>query len=76
MDNFKVSRRFQVIGNVTDILSEHTSPEKAVEFRELCCLACVTESEAQNAIKYLLSKGMRIRLTDGLPHKLYWECDQ
>ena len=76
MDYMKISRRFQVVVSIADVLSERMNPDKAIEFRELCSLAQVTENEAQNAIKFLLSKGMRIRLTDGLPHKIYWESNE
>ena len=75
MDEFKVSREFEIIGAIAAVLSRKRKPEKAIEFKKLLLITGVSKGEAQKAIKFLISKGMRIRLADGLPHKIYWEDD-
>jgi len=67
------SRKQEVIDKMIYAFSEYVSPEKAIELRTLCCVARVSETEALMAINYLINAGMKIRLADGLPHKLYRE---
>ena len=67
----KRSRRREKIENAAALLMQANSPEKAIDFRNLCLFAMVSESEAWAAVRQLEGMGFRIRLTDGFPRKLY-----
>lgn len=70
------SRKQEIIENVMNVFSQFNSIENAVEMRVLCCIARVSEAEAFRAISCLVNEGIKIRLTDGLPHKLYLEKNE
>ena len=67
------NRKQEVVDKMIYAFSEYVGPEKAIELKILCCTTRVSEAEALAAISYLVRSGMKIRLTDGLPHKLYRE---
>jgi hypothetical protein len=66
--------KHEIIDRVSEVLFEITRPRDAIELRKLCLYAGVTEEEAFMALNCLIDEGIAIRLTDGLPHKLYWKC--
>lgn len=63
----------EILNRVADVLFSRTKPEDAVELRELCMLARVSEAEAFMAINSFIDDEFGIKLTDGLPHKFYCE---
>ena len=52
----KKSKR-EIINNVADVLFSRIKPEDAVELRELCMLARVSEAEAFMAINSFIDDG-------------------
>ncbi len=69
----KKSRNKEIIDSVARVLIQYNKPEEALELRALCMLARVSETEAFSAVTHLINAGFRIKLTDGLPHKFYYE---
>lgn len=65
------SMRQERIESAAALLMHANSPEKAIDFRDLCIFAMVSEPEALAAVKYAEKMGYRIRLTDDFPRKLY-----
>ncbi len=68
----KHSKR-EVLNRIAEVLFLRRKPEDAIELRELCILAGVSEGEAITAINYFMDDEFSIKLTDGLPHKFYCE---
>ena len=68
----KKSKR-EIINNVADVLFSRIKPEDAIELRELCMLAGVSEAEAFMAINSFIDDEFGIKLTDNLPRKFYCE---
>ena len=65
------SRKQETIDTISAVLSQHKTPEDAIELNFLCSIARVSESEVWTIIRSLISKGMKIKLTDTLPRKFY-----
>lgn len=63
----------KIIDSVAQVLIQHTKPEDAISLIELCGLAAVRATEAFLAINHLSNAGFKIRLTDELPRKFYYE---
>jgi len=65
------SIRQERIESAAALLIHANSPGKALDFRDLCLFAMVSEPETYAAVKYAEKIGYRIRLTDDFPRKLY-----
>lgn len=68
----KHSKR-EILNRVAEVLFKREKPEDAIELRELCALARISEEEALAAINYFIDDEFSIRLTDDLPRKFYCE---
>ncbi len=68
----KKNRNKEIIDNVFSVLLQRRNPEDAIELRDLCMLARVSATEAFRAVNHLISAGFKIKLTDELPHKLFY----
>lgn len=66
----KISKR-EILNSVAEALFHRRKPEDAIELRELCMLAGVSEAEAFMAINSFIDDEFRIRLTDTLPRRFY-----
>jgi len=66
----KLSKK-EILNRIADVLFSRIKPEDAVELRELCMLARVSEAEAFMAINYFIDDEFGIKLTDGFPRKFY-----
>lgn len=69
----KKNRKQEIVEQVVTILFASRIPEHALELREICTFARVSESEAIFAITHLIKQGYKIRITDELPRKFYYE---
>ena len=69
----KLKRKMQIVEQVVTILFASRIPEHALELREICTFARVSESEAIFANDHLIKQGYKIRMTDGLPRRFYYE---
>lgn len=69
----KKNRNKEIIDSVAGILIERNKPEDALELRELCMLARVSATEAFRAVNHLINAGFKIKLTDELPRRFYYE---
>jgi len=65
------SMRQEKIESVIALLMHANSQKNAIDFRDLCLFAMVSEPEAYAAIRQLEGMGFRVRLTDTLPRKFY-----
>lgn len=72
----KKNRNKEITDSVFEVLAQHTKPEDAVDLIELCAHAAVREREAFWAITTLIEAGFKIRLTDELPRRFYYENGQ
>ena len=69
----KLKRKMQIVEQVVTVLFPSRIPEHALELREICMFARVSESDAIFAINHLIKQGYKIRVTDDLPRKFYYE---
>lgn len=69
----KKSRNKEIIDSVAQVLIQYKKPEEALELRVLCMIARVSATEAFRAVNHLIDAGFKIRLTDELPRKFYYE---
>ena len=69
----KLKRKMQIVEQVVTVLFPSRIPEHALELREICTFARVSESEAIFAIDHLIKQGYKIRVTDGIPRKFYYD---
>lgn len=69
----KKNRNKEIIDSVASVLIPHNKPEDALELRELCMLARVSATEAFRAVNHLINAGFKIKLTDELPRRFYYD---
>lgn len=68
----KHSKR-EILNRVADVLFKRETPEDAIELRELCMIAGISEEEALMAINYFIDDEFSVKLTDSFPRKFYCE---
>lgn len=69
----KKSRNKEIIDSVAHVLIQYKKPEEALELRVLCMIARVSATEAFSAISHLINAGFKIKLTEELPRKFYYD---
>jgi|GEM_PF-3453558 len=69
----KKNKKHEIVEQVVTVLFPSRIPEHALELREICMFARVSESEAIFAIHHLIKQGYKIKLTDGLPRRFYYK---
>ena len=69
----KKNRNKEIIDSVARVLIPLKNPEEALELRVQRMLARVSATEAFRAVNHLINAGFKIRITDGLPIKFYYE---